>query len=140
MSQSRLHDLVFLLGLVLPACDAGDDDPDADDREALDEAVDACRPFGRAVAACYGEEEGVGYVSAVGYCVASIGYASDEPACAAAYRDLFACLAETDCDELVGVDEGAGDDGEEPPPPPCDAEENAVGEACGDVSVDASED
>lgn len=134
MSQSRLHDLVFLCGLLLPACDR--DEPHAGDRDALDDAVDACRPFGQAIAACYDEQEGVGYVSAVGYCVASIGYAQDQPGCADAYRDLFACLADTDCDELVGVDEAAGEEGGEPAPEPCEDEESVVSDACGDVYVD----
>jgi hypothetical protein len=129
MSQSRLHDLAFLLGLSLTACGPEEgDDPDPANADALDAALDACRPFGQAMAACYADEEGYGYVLMVGYCVAQVGYAQQEPACAAAYGDLFACLAEADCEVFLGDD---ADDGEEgPEASPCAPEEQALEEAC----------
>lgn len=132
MPQSRLHDLVFLLGLSLTACGPGDgNDPDPGDRNALDDALDACRPFAQAMTACGGESESYGYVSAVGYCVAQVGYTQQVPACADAYRDLFACFADLDCEQLEGDDDDVVDEGEtEPEPDPCEAEELAIESAC----------
>ena len=128
MSQSRLRDLAFLLGLSVTACGPEEDaDPDPANADALDAALDACRPFGQAMAACYADEEGYGYVSMVGYCVAQVGYAQQEPACADAYGDLFACLAESDCEAFLGTDES--DDGDVEPSA-CAEEEQALEDAC----------
>lgn len=144
MSQSRIHDLMLLLGamMVVPACTErppSDEDGGVDPQEqdALDEAIELCKPYGRKLAGCYAEAypgEAPGYVATVGYCVASLGYSGSEvPECGDAMADYFACITALDCDELVGDDADdvePGTDDAEPEAYPCEPEENAVEDAC----------
>ena len=143
MSQSRIHDLMLLLGamVAVPACterpnpeDEGGVTPQ--EADALDEAIELCKPYGRKLAGCYADaypDDPIGYVAMVGYCVASFGYAaSDVPECGDAMADYFACITALDCEVIIGdIDDSAepGGDGE-PEPYPCEAEENVVEDAC----------
>ncbi|HWB78760.1 MAG TPA: hypothetical protein VG755_27550 [Nannocystaceae bacterium] len=142
MSQSRIHDLMLLLGamVAVPACterppvdDEGGVTPE--EADALDQAIELCKPYGRKVSGCYAEaypDEPIGYVAMVGYCVASFGYASTDVAeCGDAMADYFSCLTALDCDVLVGDYDDSAEPGDgEPEPYPCEAEENALEDAC----------
>ncbi|MBC8067301.1 MAG: hypothetical protein IAG13_03125 [Deltaproteobacteria bacterium] len=140
MPHSRVHDLLFLLAgsLLSAGCTERGSDmddggegaegtaPDPDEQAALDDALEACKPYARKVSACYAEayegEYAYGYVAQVGSCIAQVGYyAADSPDCADAFIDYFACLAELDCDTLLG--DGAG-------PHPCDPSDEALETAC----------
>lgn len=150
MSQSRIHDLMLLLGglVAVPACTDRDptdpNDPNGDtagvdpqQRDQLDDAVEMCKPFGRKYAECYAGE-GPGYVSMVGYCIASVGYAiAESPACGDAYSEYFACLAAMDCEDVFGDDAEPGDDeldeddgADDESSEPCLAEVEALESAC----------
>jgi hypothetical protein len=152
MSQSRIHDLILLLGglAVVPSCteppeDDGDGGVSPDDQDALEQALSVCKPYARKVSACYemaSPDSGYayGYVAAVGFCVASMGYYTEAgEGCPAAYADYFACLAALDCEEIIGIDDDTVDNGTEPPPSPCMAEEQAIEQSCDFESVDGAQ-
>ncbi|MFO0636089.1 MAG: hypothetical protein U0168_24900 [Nannocystaceae bacterium] len=82
-------------------------------REQLDHRAVVVRA-GRGRRLQQGRRRGA-FLSAVGYCVSMVsGNGIDEPACMGAVEDYLACLAELDCDELVGgnVDANPGSRGE----------------------------
>lgn len=156
--MSRAEDLLLLMtcGLALGACEPAvdpGDDPDGDpDRDLVDDAVELCRPYAKQVVACYeqqdqGESYAANYITMVGYCVASVGYAEvSGPGCVAAYDDYFACLATLDCADIVVSDEvdysedDGGGDSPEPEVYPCEAQEEAIGAACGSPGYEVDDD
>ena len=152
MSQSRIHDLILMLGglAVVPACtqppvDDDDGGVSPDDQDALDDALAACKPYARKISGCYAmayPDSGYsyGYVAAVGSCVASIGYYADSgDGCQAAYSDYFACLGALDCEEILGDDDTVEPGGTEPETYPCMAEEQALEQSCESPEVDGAQ-
>jgi len=141
MSRSRMHDVLFLLGVLVPACGpgkGGDDGPEGG--EDLEGAVEACGPFARNLSGCDVDED-YGYLQSVGYCISSLGYAEAYgPDCRTAFEDYYACLANVECGEIFGGGdelEGGGDPGDTP----CAAESLALEQQCGwDDSFDEGED
>lgn len=161
--MSLTHTLLRLstCGLLLGACDPsrGSDIQTDDDVDAVDAAVALCKPFTKHVLECAAPEDATDdedeafpgpadYVEFVGECVSEVGYAQSlgQP-CIDAYEDLFACLAEADCEALAptAVGSSSDDDGEseggddvepEPVEYPCEALELAVEGACYDGEVD----
>ncbi len=120
--------LLALAGGLAVGCalrpEGGEDDPEvtAQQREQLDHALSLCEPVAANYDGCEVDDE-VPFLSAVGYCVSMVGEAGiDEPACMGAVEDYLACLAELDCDELVGgsVDANPGSEEPEPAPEPGD--------------------
>lgn len=151
MSQARLTDLLLLLagGLAAAGCTepiVPDDSMSPARSDALDAAIEACRPYADKTTACFteahGETYGYNYLSQLGYCVAQFGYSDSlGEGCGDAYEDYFACLSNQDCESIVGdtpVDDNGGTDEEEPPTYPCQAEEDALDRACSDDAGEPS--
>jgi hypothetical protein len=109
----------------------------------VDEAIAACKGWATKLDECYGTADSgsstsysyaayYNYLSALGQCIAYIGYTEDMGAgCKAAIEDMYACMSKLECGDLFASDgdidtasTGASQ------PDPCAAEEMAADMAC----------
>ncbi len=132
--------VLLAFGSVAACASTVEDDGGGDRQDDVDAALAVCGPFAARVDACYASEaeptggmEADYYLALVGYCFSYLGQSTGGP-CRNAMEEYYACIANTECEELLGDDDASADESggdTEEPSSPCDAENERMETECG---------